>query len=54
MKYLTFLFHKRFRVNVDYQKQTVEPVEISFGTSELSKMIPSRLLSISVTEVGML
>ncbi|XP_035182722.1 ATP-dependent RNA helicase TDRD9 isoform X1 [Oxyura jamaicensis] len=39
------------RVNVDYQKQTVEPVEISFGTSELSKMIPNRHLSISVTEI---
>ncbi|XP_071894342.1 ATP-dependent RNA helicase TDRD9 isoform X3 [Anas platyrhynchos] len=39
------------RVNVDYQKQTVEPVEISFGTSEMSKMIPSHLLSISVTEI---
>uniref|UniRef100_A0A8B9TN04 ATP-dependent RNA helicase TDRD9 n=1 Tax=Anas platyrhynchos TaxID=8839 RepID=A0A8B9TN04_ANAPL len=38
-------------VNVDYQKQTVEPVEISFGTSEMSKMIPSHLLSISVTEI---
>uniref|UniRef100_A0A8B9C312 ATP-dependent RNA helicase TDRD9 n=1 Tax=Anser brachyrhynchus TaxID=132585 RepID=A0A8B9C312_9AVES len=42
---------KRQLVNVDYQKQTVEPVEISFGTSELSKMIPNRLLSISVTEI---
>ncbi|NXL84780.1 TDRD9 helicase, partial [Alectura lathami] len=39
------------RVSVDYQKQTVEPVEISFGTSQLLKMIPNRLLSISVTEI---
>lgn len=37
---------------MDYQKQTVEPVEVSFGTSQLLKMIPNRLLSISVTEVG--
>ncbi|XP_064368091.1 ATP-dependent RNA helicase TDRD9 [Dromaius novaehollandiae] len=42
---------KYARVNVDYQKQTVEPVEISFGISELSKMIPNRLLSINVTEI---
>ncbi|NXA46282.1 TDRD9 helicase, partial [Nothocercus julius] len=41
---------KYTRVNVDYQKQTVEPVEI-FGISELSKMIPNRLLSINVTEI---
>ncbi|XP_065603258.1 ATP-dependent RNA helicase TDRD9 [Cyrtonyx montezumae] len=39
------------RVSVDYQKQTVEPVEFSFGTSQLLKMIPNRLLSISVTEI---
>ncbi|NWJ04029.1 TDRD9 helicase, partial [Crypturellus undulatus] len=41
---------KYTRVNVDYQKQTVEPVEI-FGISDLSKMIPNRLLSINVTEI---
>uniref|UniRef100_A0A8C6YX85 RNA helicase n=1 Tax=Nothoprocta perdicaria TaxID=30464 RepID=A0A8C6YX85_NOTPE len=41
---------KYTRVNVDYQKQTVEPVAI-FGISEMSKMIPSRLLSINVTEI---
>uniref|UniRef100_A0A8B9P8X7 RNA helicase n=1 Tax=Apteryx owenii TaxID=8824 RepID=A0A8B9P8X7_APTOW len=45
------LFRKFFRVNVDYQKQTVEPAEISFGVSELSKMIPNRLLSVNVTEI---
>ncbi|XP_009886653.1 PREDICTED: putative ATP-dependent RNA helicase TDRD9, partial [Charadrius vociferus] len=39
------------RVNVDCQKQTVEPVEISFGTSQQSKMIPSRFLSIRITEI---
>ncbi|NXP21578.1 TDRD9 helicase, partial [Scytalopus superciliaris] len=39
------------RVNVDCQKQTVEPVEISFGASEMSKMIPNRFLSIKITEI---
>ncbi|XP_015487368.1 ATP-dependent RNA helicase TDRD9 isoform X2 [Parus major] len=39
------------RVNVDCQKQTVEPVEISFGGLQMSKMIPSRYLSIRVTEI---
>ncbi|KAM6444997.1 ATP-dependent RNA helicase TDRD9 [Rhynochetos jubatus] len=39
------------RVNVDCQKQTVEPVEITFGTLHQSKMIPDRLLSIKITEV---
>uniref|UniRef100_A0A8D2QCZ7 RNA helicase n=1 Tax=Zonotrichia albicollis TaxID=44394 RepID=A0A8D2QCZ7_ZONAL len=39
------------RVNVDCQKQTVEPVKILFGDLQVSKMIPSRFLSIRVTEV---
>ncbi|NWY52909.1 TDRD9 helicase, partial [Chionis minor] len=39
------------RVNVDCQKQTVEPVEISFGTLQQSKMMPSSLLSIRITEI---
>ncbi|XP_027493936.1 ATP-dependent RNA helicase TDRD9 isoform X2 [Corapipo altera] len=39
------------RVNVDCQKQTVEPVEISFGALEVSKMIPSRFLCIKITEI---
>ncbi|XP_048163769.1 ATP-dependent RNA helicase TDRD9 isoform X3 [Corvus hawaiiensis] len=39
------------RVNVDCQKQTVEPVEISFGDLQMSKKVPSRFLSIRVTEV---
>lgn len=37
---------------MDCQKQTVEPVEISFGTLQELKMIPNRLLSIKITEVG--
>ncbi|KAM6069357.1 ATP-dependent RNA helicase TDRD9 isoform 5-T5 [Theristicus caerulescens] len=40
-----------FRVNVDCQKQTVEPVEISFGTLQQLKMIPNCLLSIKITEI---
>ncbi|NXK11447.1 TDRD9 helicase, partial [Herpetotheres cachinnans] len=39
------------RVNVDCQKQTVEPVEISFGALQQSKMIPNSLLSIKITEI---
>ncbi|XP_042655135.1 ATP-dependent RNA helicase TDRD9 isoform X2 [Tyto alba] len=42
---------KSLRVNVDCQKQSVEPVEISFGTSQQSKMIPSSLLCIKITEI---
>ncbi|XP_068016320.1 ATP-dependent RNA helicase TDRD9 [Melanerpes formicivorus] len=38
------------RVYVDYQKKTVEPVEVSFGTLQQSKMIPD-LLSIKITEI---
>lgn len=53
MKYLASLFHKLFRVNVDCQKQSVEPVEISFGALQQLKMIPNCLLSIRITEVGM-
>uniref|UniRef100_A0A8C9FC37 Helicase C-terminal domain-containing protein n=1 Tax=Pavo cristatus TaxID=9049 RepID=A0A8C9FC37_PAVCR len=50
---LNYVHIKKVRevMNVDYQKQTVEPVEVSFGTSQLLKMIPNRLLSISVTEI---
>ncbi|XP_026705570.1 ATP-dependent RNA helicase TDRD9 isoform X3 [Athene cunicularia] len=39
------------RVNVDCQNQTVEPVEISFGTPQQSKMFPDHLLSIKITEI---
>ncbi|XP_068255333.1 ATP-dependent RNA helicase TDRD9 isoform X1 [Nyctibius grandis] len=42
---------KSLRVNVNCQEQTVEPVEISFGALEQSKMIPNRLLSIRITEI---
>ncbi|XP_069639430.1 ATP-dependent RNA helicase TDRD9 isoform X2 [Haliaeetus albicilla] len=42
---------KSLRVNVDCQKQTVEPVEISFGTLQQSKMIPNHVLSIKITEI---
>uniref|UniRef100_A0A672UG37 RNA helicase n=1 Tax=Strigops habroptila TaxID=2489341 RepID=A0A672UG37_STRHB len=48
---LASLFHNLFRVNVDCQKQSVEPVEISFGALQQSKMIPNRLLSIKITEI---
>ncbi|NXD76848.1 TDRD9 helicase, partial [Halcyon senegalensis] len=37
------------RVNVDCQKQTVEPVEISFGTSQ--QLIPNHLHPIKITEI---
>ncbi|XP_071601524.1 ATP-dependent RNA helicase TDRD9 isoform X2 [Heliangelus exortis] len=40
-----------FRVNVDCQQQTVEPMEISFGALQESKMIPNSLLSIKITEI---
>ncbi|NXU50708.1 TDRD9 helicase, partial [Turnix velox] len=39
------------RVNVDCQKQTVEPAELSFGALQQLEMIPSRFLSIRVTEI---
>ncbi|XP_052639292.1 ATP-dependent RNA helicase TDRD9 isoform X3 [Harpia harpyja] len=42
---------KSLRVNVDCQKQTVEPVEISFGTLQQSKIIPNHVLSIKITEI---
>uniref|UniRef100_A0A8B9ZCB2 RNA helicase n=1 Tax=Buteo japonicus TaxID=224669 RepID=A0A8B9ZCB2_9AVES len=42
---------KSLRVNVDCQKQTVEPVEISFGTLQQSEMIPNHVLSIKITEI---
>ncbi|NXP73265.1 TDRD9 helicase, partial [Ramphastos sulfuratus] len=44
-------FCKLSRINVDYQKNTVEPVEISFGTLQQSKMIPDDFLSIKITEI---
>uniref|UniRef100_A0A8C6IWB9 RNA helicase n=2 Tax=Melopsittacus undulatus TaxID=13146 RepID=A0A8C6IWB9_MELUD len=39
------------RVNVDCQKQSVEPMEVSFGALQQLKMIPSHLLAISITEI---
>ncbi|KAM7164884.1 ATP-dependent RNA helicase TDRD9 isoform 1-T1 [Macrochelys suwanniensis] len=39
------------RVNVDFQKQTVEPMQTSFGALEQSQTIASLPLSICVTEV---
>ncbi|XP_021259648.1 putative ATP-dependent RNA helicase TDRD9 isoform X2 [Numida meleagris] len=51
LQHVTHAGMDSLRVSVDYQKQTVEPVEISFGTSQLLKMIPNRLLSINVTEI---
>ncbi|NXI95215.1 TDRD9 helicase, partial [Psophia crepitans] len=39
------------RVNVDCQKQTVEPVETSFGTLQQSVMIPNSHLSVKITEI---
>ncbi|XP_064021733.1 ATP-dependent RNA helicase TDRD9 [Pogoniulus pusillus] len=39
------------RVNVDYQKKTVEPMESSFSTLQQSKMITDHFLSIKITEI---
>ncbi|XP_048805452.1 ATP-dependent RNA helicase TDRD9 isoform X2 [Lagopus muta] len=51
LQHVTVTSMDSLRVNVDYLKQTVEPIEVSFGTSQLLKTIPSHLLSISVTEI---
>lgn len=39
------------RVNVDFQKQTVDPVRVSFNTSHGTQMVSELLLTIDVTEV---
>nr|XP_025037376.1 ATP-dependent RNA helicase TDRD9 isoform X2 [Pelodiscus sinensis] len=39
------------RVNVDFQKQTIEPMQTSFGALEQSQTVASLPLSICVTEV---
>ncbi|XP_007176293.2 ATP-dependent RNA helicase TDRD9 isoform X3 [Balaenoptera acutorostrata] len=39
------------RVNVDFQKQTVDPAQVSFSTLDRSQMITDLLLTIDVTEV---
>ena len=41
------------RVNVDFQKQTVDPAQVSFSTLDRSQMITDLLLTIDVTEVRM-
>ncbi|XP_022431670.1 ATP-dependent RNA helicase TDRD9 isoform X1 [Delphinapterus leucas] len=39
------------RVNVDFQKQTVDPVQVSFNTLDRSQKITDLFLTIDVTEV---
>nr|XP_020767519.1 putative ATP-dependent RNA helicase TDRD9 isoform X2 [Odocoileus virginianus texanus] len=39
------------RVNVDFQKQTVDPMQVSFNTLDKSQTITDLLLTIEVTEV---
>lgn len=40
------------RVNVDFQKQTVDPVQVSFSTTGGSQLVPDLFLTVDVTEVG--
>ncbi|XP_057589558.1 ATP-dependent RNA helicase TDRD9 [Hippopotamus amphibius kiboko] len=39
------------RVNVDFQKQTVDPMQVSFNTLDRSRTITDLLLTVDVTEV---
>ncbi|XP_074250473.1 ATP-dependent RNA helicase TDRD9 isoform X1 [Saimiri boliviensis] len=39
------------RVNVDFQKQTVDPIQVSLNTSDSSQTVTDLLLTIDVTEV---
>uniref|UniRef100_A0A8C0XKQ0 RNA helicase n=1 Tax=Castor canadensis TaxID=51338 RepID=A0A8C0XKQ0_CASCN len=39
------------RVNVDFQKQTVDPMQVSFNTLDRSRTVADLLLTIDVTEV---
>ncbi|XP_071069675.1 ATP-dependent RNA helicase TDRD9 isoform X2 [Dasypus novemcinctus] len=39
------------RVNVDFQKQTVDPMQVSFNTFDRSQAITDLLLTVDVTEV---
>ncbi|KAL4832989.1 hypothetical protein H8958_002063, partial [Nasalis larvatus] len=39
------------RVNVDFQKQMVDPMQVSFNTSDRSQTVTDLLLTIDVTEV---
>lgn len=38
-------------MNVDFQKQTVDPVGVSFNTFHSSQVVSELLLTIDVTEV---
>ncbi|XP_037756977.2 ATP-dependent RNA helicase TDRD9 [Chelonia mydas] len=51
MEGVTFTGLRHTRINVDFQKQTVEPMQTSFGALEQSQTIASLPLSICVTEV---
>ena len=39
------------RVNVDFQKKTVDPVQVSFNMVDQSRTITDLLLTVEVTEV---
>ncbi|XP_053451665.1 ATP-dependent RNA helicase TDRD9 isoform X3 [Nycticebus coucang] len=39
------------RVNVDFQKQTVDPMQVSFNTCDRSQTVTDLLLTVDVTEV---
>ncbi|XP_016070378.1 PREDICTED: putative ATP-dependent RNA helicase TDRD9 [Miniopterus natalensis] len=39
------------RVNVDFQKQTVDPVQVSFNTADRSRVVSDLFLTIDITEV---
>ena len=39
------------RVNVDFQKKTVDPVQVSFNMVDKSRTITDLLLTVDVTEV---
>lgn len=39
------------RVNVDFQKQTVDPMQVSFNTLDRPRTVADLLLTIDVTEV---
>lgn len=40
------------RVNVDFQKQTVDPMQVSFNTLDRPRTVADLLLTVDVTEVG--
>lgn len=39
------------RVNVDFQKQTVDPMQVSFNTLDRPRTVADLLLTVDVTEV---